>query len=108
LRRDSLDVCLLGLRIKASSPARPRLGVRFSPPGVVNPAPVTFVCSYTPQKITGISNVVALDVGPSTFARQHDGPCVLLGRRRARRAGDGNGVAEATPVLVKGGLPVPQ
>jgi hypothetical protein len=80
----------------------------FSPPGVNNPNPVTFVCSYTPQKIAGISNVVALDVGLEHV-------CAIDGTARVfcwgdgahGELGDGNGVAEATPVLVKGGLSVP-
>ena len=80
----------------------------FSPPGVVNPTPVTFVCSYTPQKIAGISNVVALDVGlEHVCAINSTAQVFCWGDGAHGELGDGNGVAEATPVLVKGGLPLP-
>jgi alpha-tubulin suppressor-like RCC1 family protein len=81
----------------------------FSPPGVVNPAPTTFVCAYAPQKIIGISNVVALDVGLEHVCAINTTARVFCwGDGAHGELGDGNGVAEATPVLVKGGLPIPQ
>ena len=80
----------------------------FTAAGVVNPNPTTFVCDYTPEKIAGISNVVALDVGLEHICAI-DATARLLcwGDGAHGELGDGNGVAEATPVLVKGGLPVP-
>ena len=80
----------------------------FSPPGTTNNPQVTFVCSYRPAKVAGVSSVVALDVGL-------DHVCTITAARAlfcwgdgiSGELGDGNGVASATPVQVKGGLPLP-
>jgi alpha-tubulin suppressor-like RCC1 family protein len=80
----------------------------FSPAGVTNTNPVTFACSYRPAKISGISSVVALDVGLEHVCAITSAPLLVCwGDGAHGELGDGNGVAEATPVQVKGGLPLP-
>lgn len=80
----------------------------FSPPGTINNNPVTFVCSYHPAKIAGVSAVVALDVGLEHICAVTSAARVLCwGDGAHGELGDGNGVASATPVQIKGSLLLP-
>ncbi len=80
----------------------------FSPPGTTNGTQVTFVCSYRPTKIVGVSAIVAMDVGLEYVCTITAAPALVCwGEGAHGELGDGNGVAEATPVQVKGGLPLP-
>jgi alpha-tubulin suppressor-like RCC1 family protein len=66
------------------------------------------VCSYRPVKIANLSNVVALDVGLEHVCALTSGSQIFCwGDGGHGELGDGNGVASATPVQVKGGLPLP-
>lgn len=72
------------------------------------PVPLSFVCSYTPTKVVGLSNVVSLDVGLEHECALTTAAQVLCwGDGTHGELGDGNGVASATPVQIKGGLPLP-
>jgi alpha-tubulin suppressor-like RCC1 family protein len=80
----------------------------FAPAGVINSNPVTFVCSYKPAKIAGVSSIVAMDVGLEHICTITATPSLVCwGDGAHGELGDGNGIAEATPVQVKGGLPLP-
>lgn len=83
--------------------------VPFTPPGVVNNNTTpTFVCAYLPVKITGVSNVVALDVGFEHVCALVSPPQVLCwGDGLHGELGDGNAAASKTPVLIKGGPALP-
>jgi alpha-tubulin suppressor-like RCC1 family protein len=66
------------------------------------------VCVYTPTKVAGVSNAVAIDVGLEQVCALTSKPQILCwGEGVHGELGDGTGVASATPVLVTGNLPLP-
>jgi alpha-tubulin suppressor-like RCC1 family protein len=70
--------------------------------------PTTFVCSYAPVKVAGISNVVAIDVGQEhACALIAGGQLECWGENAHGELGDGSGVPQTTPVTVHGGLRYP-
>lgn len=65
-------------------------------------------CSYSPTKVAGVSNVASLDVGLEHIcALTSDHSVFCWGDGAHGELGDGNGVASATPVQIKGNLPLP-
>ena len=80
----------------------------FSPPGTTNGTQVSFACSYQPTHIAGVSSIVAMDVGQAFVCTiTVASTLVCWGEDVHGELGDGVGIASATPVQVKGGLPVP-
>jgi alpha-tubulin suppressor-like RCC1 family protein len=70
--------------------------------------PTSFVCSYAPVKVGGISNVLAIDVGQEhACALIAGGQLECWGENAHGELGDGTGVPQATPVTVHGGLRYP-
>jgi alpha-tubulin suppressor-like RCC1 family protein len=66
------------------------------------------VCIYTPTKIAGIANAVAIDVGLEHICALTSKPQILCwGDGLHGELGDGTGVPSATPVQVTGNLPLP-
>jgi alpha-tubulin suppressor-like RCC1 family protein len=69
---------------------------------------VKFQCTYAPVRVGGVSNAVALDVGQEhSCALTTLGQIYCWGENAHGELGDGTGVAQATPVAVKGGLTFP-
>jgi alpha-tubulin suppressor-like RCC1 family protein len=79
--------------------------VPFQAPGTTGGGPATSICSYRPLKVNGLVGVVALDVGfEHACALTSVGQIFCWGDNQNGELGDGTGVAQPTPVLVKGGL----
>jgi alpha-tubulin suppressor-like RCC1 family protein len=90
--------------------SRGQLGSSTSHDGCVPPIgpPTTFVCSYAPVKVAGMSNVVAIDVGQEhACALIAGGQLECWGENAHGELGDGTGVPQTTPVTVHGGLRYP-
>jgi len=67
----------------------------------------TFVCSYTPVRVTGLSGVSSIDAGLEHTCALSGGQIYCWGDNTYGELGDGTGESRAAPVLVSGGLQFP-
>jgi alpha-tubulin suppressor-like RCC1 family protein len=67
----------------------------------------TFVCSYAPVRVSGMSGVSGLDAGLEHTCALAHGQVYCWGDNSYGELGDGTGISAATPVAVKGGLLFP-
>jgi alpha-tubulin suppressor-like RCC1 family protein len=67
----------------------------------------TFVCSYAPVRVSGISGVTGLDAGLEHTCALSGRQVYCWGDNTYGELGDGSGVSQSAPVPIKGGLLFP-